>query len=212
MQRCLAAPIVASYESKNQPDRFANPPIPARARGKRFAFQNLDVRTRRWRAEQGRVVSNPEGLASRSQPASESAGWARPDLSLPHRNRGRSVTGPPASRPATQPSIRLDAKQGRAEEARARVRVVSDSGVIDVCDEERARRLYGSAPNAEPMVTHGGRLVAIFLRSFGDDRGQVAEACGQSTKTTWREPLDSCRPIIQHKRSCQFWPQPAVSK
>jgi hypothetical protein len=122
------------------------------------------------------------------------------------------MTGPPATRPRTQPSILHDEKESRAAEARRCVRIVSAFGVVDVCDEERARRLYAVAPNAELKLTHRGKLTAIWLHSVGDEQGHLAEAHGQSTRTTWREPLDGCRPIIQHKRSCQFWPQPAVSK
>jgi hypothetical protein len=120
--------------------------------------------------------------------------------------------GPPASRPCTPPSIRLDEKNGRVEKATRRVRIVSEAGVIDVCDEERARRVYAAAPNAELMFSHGGRLVAIWLHPIGDDQGHPVEAHGRSTRTTLREPIDGCGPIIQHKRGCRFWPQPAVSR
>ena len=123
------------------------------------------------------------------------------------------MTGPPAARPSTQPSIRLDEKQGRAAEARRRVRIVSAFGVVEMCDEERARRVYAGAPNAEAKVTHSGRLVAIYLGSFGDDRGHLGENHGRSTITTERV-RNEAGAFVGHARNLQHkphLPQPPVA-
>src|SRR5205823_5938768 len=57
-------------------------------------------------------------------------------------------------------------------------------------DSEEIRRLL-AAPNAEAVRTHGGKLVAIRLRSFGDDRGHTGERHGTSIITTQRVANDS---------------------
>jgi len=50
-----------------------------------------------------------------------------------------NVTGPPAVRPATEPTIRVVPKQARASGATRRVRIVNEDGVpIDKCEPDAA--------------------------------------------------------------------------
>lgn len=105
------------------------------------------------------------------------------------------MTGPPAERPDTQPSIRLDEKQGRAFDGTGTVRVFSGGDYLigklnSSRDAEQIRRLL-AAPNAVPVRKHDGRLVGIRLRSFGGDWGQSGEQHGRSTVTTERVRNDS---------------------
>jgi hypothetical protein len=82
------------------------------------------------------------------------------------------------------------------------VRVISDFGVVEICDEERARRVYGSASNAELKFSHRGRLVAIWLRSAGDDTGQLGEPHGRSTCTT-RRVCNDAGAFIGHDKNLE---------
>jgi hypothetical protein len=105
------------------------------------------------------------------------------------------VTGPPAERPDTQPSIRLDEKQGRAFDGTGTVRVFSEGNYLVAKlhasrDAEQIRQLL-AAPNAVPVRKHGGRLVGIRLLSFGNDWGQSGERYGRSTVTTERVRNDA---------------------
>ncbi len=99
--------------------------------------------------------------------------------------------GPPAARPITQPSVRSDEKQGRASRAARRVPVVDCFGAqIDLCDDLGLKK-YAKAENAEEIRSHGGKLVAIKLLSFGDDRRFSGEQHGRSTITTERVRNDA---------------------
>jgi hypothetical protein len=83
--------------------------------------------------------------------------------------------------------------------------------VVDVCDQSQLQKYLG-APNAEVIRAHSGRIVAIRLHSFGNDDGHSPERHGRSTVTTWREPLENARPLLQHKdQVCGTWPQPRAS-
>jgi hypothetical protein len=100
------------------------------------------------------------------------------------------MTAPPAARPLVKPSVRRDEKKGRASEGGGVVRVFSEYGYFITClnpsrDSEQIRHLL-DAPNAVPVLKHGGKLVAIKLLSFGDDRGHAGERHGRSTITTER--------------------------
>ena len=100
------------------------------------------------------------------------------------------MRGPPAERQESRTSIRLDAKQGREFDGGGAVRVFGEGGYFITHlhpgrDSEQIKRLL-DAPNAVPVRKHGGRLVAIRLRSVGDDRGQSSERHGRSTVTTER--------------------------
>lgn len=118
------------------------------------------------------------------------------------------MTGPPAERPNTQPSIRLDEKQGRAFDGAGSVRVFGAGDFFIVRlnssrDAEQIRRLL-AAPNAEAVRKHGGRLTGIKLLSFGNDWGQSGERHGRSTITTERVRNDDGRLIgssgnLKHK-------------
>jgi hypothetical protein len=96
------------------------------------------------------------------------------------------VTGPPATRPETQPTSRGVEKQARAYEGGRGVRIVGEAGVLlDVCQGEQLER-YLEAPNAEIKRSHRGRIVSIKLRSVGDDRTYSGERHGSSLVTTRR--------------------------
>jgi hypothetical protein len=121
---------------------------------------------------------------------------------------GHFMNSPPAARPDTQPSIRLDEKQGRVEVVGRGVRIVSASGAIVTNDQGTIRR-YLNAANAQPIRSHAGRLVAIKVHSFGDDRGHSGEQHGRSTITTRMEALSGSISVCQHKQQiCLTWPQP----
>jgi hypothetical protein len=70
------------------------------------------------------------------------------------------------------------------------VRIFGENGFFiarlnSLSDAEQIRRLL-AAPNAEPVVKHGGKLVGIRLLSLGDDRGHSDERHGTSIVTTER--------------------------
>jgi hypothetical protein len=117
------------------------------------------------------------------------------------------MTSPPAVRPNTQPSIRLDEKEGRASGAARRVRIVSDYGLVDTCssDDPRLQR-YLNAGNAEVIRTYTGKLVTIRLHSVANDHGHLGEGGGNSNITTCEERL-ACGPLLQHKPSRLYLPQ-----
>lgn len=117
------------------------------------------------------------------------------------------MTGPPASRPATEATIRVVEKQGRASEATRRVRIVNEDDVlIERCEPHRLDK-YLRAPNAVAIRKHNGQIVAIKLQSAGNDRGHLGENHGTSNVTIRQEPLES-GPLLQHKnRVCAEWPR-----
>jgi hypothetical protein len=57
---------------------------------------------------------------------------------------------------------------------------------LSKCDADRIER-YLSAPNVEIIRSNRGMLVAIKLRSVGDDSGHLGEQHGNSNKTTRME-------------------------
>ena len=100
------------------------------------------------------------------------------------------MTGPPTARSSSKTSLRRDEKQARAFERSGAVRVFSEHGFLVARlhlsrDAERLRKLL-AAPNAEPVRSHGGKLVGIRLLSAGDDRGHSGERHGSSIITTER--------------------------
>lgn len=100
------------------------------------------------------------------------------------------MTEPPASRRNAQTTFREVEKQARAFDGGGAVRVFGENGYFIMRlnssrDGEKIRRLL-AAPNAEPVRTHGGKLVVIRLLSVGDDRGHRGERHGSSIITTER--------------------------
>jgi hypothetical protein len=118
------------------------------------------------------------------------------------------VTGPPAERPDSHPSIRQDEKHGRVFDGTGTVRIFSDGDYLitklnSLRDAEQIRGLL-AAPNAVPVRKHCGKLVGIRLLSYGDDRRQSGERHGRSTVTTERVRNDTGRLIggdcnLKHK-------------
>jgi hypothetical protein len=100
------------------------------------------------------------------------------------------MTGPPFKRPKYKSSFRQDEKEGRAFDGGRRVRLFGNSGLVGTCQPHEVGR-YLDAPNAEPVMSHDGRLVAIKLHEFCDDRGQPGERRGRSTITTQRVRNDN---------------------
>lgn len=95
-------------------------------------------------------------------------------------------TGPPHAQQVANTTMRVVEKQARPFTTVARrVAIVSDAGDHFMCGAGCVQR-YLNAPNAELIVTHGGKLRAIKLHSVGDDRGHSAEHHGNSVFTTKR--------------------------
>lgn len=111
-------------------------------------------------------------------------------------------------------SLRRDEEKGRAFERGKTVRVVSETGFFlarldSIREAEQIRRLL-AAPNAVPVLQHGGALVAIRLMSLADDRCHAGERHGNSKYTTERVRNDSGQYVgtdtnLQHKKSCATW-------
>jgi hypothetical protein len=105
------------------------------------------------------------------------------------------MTKPAAATPPSQTSLRRDEKQGRVFERSGVVRVTSENEFLVETlrwgrDSRRIRCLL-EASNSLPVWTHGGKLVSIRLKSFGDDRGHSGEGHGTSTSTTERVRNDN---------------------
>ncbi len=120
------------------------------------------------------------------------------------------MTKPPVARPSTKPTIRVVEKKTREFTSARRVRVFNDEGVlIDLCPPDRLRR-YLDAPNAELVHSHGGKLIAVKLRSVGDERGHLGEKHGGNSRRTWLGQID---PRLMpgatygHSRACDQWPR-----
>lgn len=70
------------------------------------------------------------------------------------------------------------------------MRIVNEDGaLIGTCETRRSEQ-YLLAPNAVPIRKHNGQLVAIKLRSAGDDRGHLTEHHGGPNMTTRLESLE----------------------
>ena len=121
---------------------------------------------------------------------------------------------PPASRQDAQPTFREVEKQARAFDEGGAVRVFNENNyLVDrlnlLRDSEQVRRIL-AAPNAVPVRKRGGKLVAIRLQSFGDDRGHADEQHGRSTVTTERVRNDAGQYVgsennVKHKEMCKTW-------
>lgn len=91
---------------------------------------------------------------------------------------------------AAQTTFREVEKQTRAFERGGAVRVFGENGCFitrlnSSGDSQEIGRLL-AAPNAEPVRTHTGKLVAIRLLPCGDDFGHSGERHGNSNITTTR--------------------------
>ena len=83
--------------------------------------------------------------------------------------------------------IRVGEKQERVADGKRRVPVIDSMGrLLAIVREPNAIARHLSAPNAEPVRDRRGRLHAIKLASFADDRGNPGERHGSSLVTTKR--------------------------
>ena len=91
----------------------------------------------------------------------------------------------PAGAPETP--VRNGEKQTRVADGNRGVRVIDAmERLVAVIREPSAINRYLSARNAAAVCDHRGRLRAIRLASFGDDRGTAGERHGSSLITTER--------------------------
>lgn len=97
------------------------------------------------------------------------------------------MTRPPAIRAVSETPVGDGGKQAPASGRSRSVRVIGLFGqLVSVIREPAAISRYLSARNARPIRSHGGRLCAIQLSSFGDDRGEPGERHGSSLILTER--------------------------
>jgi hypothetical protein len=83
--------------------------------------------------------------------------------------------------------LRDGEKQSRAADRNRSVRVIDAVGrLVRVIREPEAIAKHLSAPNAQPIRSHGGRLCGIQLSSLADDRGAPGERHGSSLIPTER--------------------------
>jgi hypothetical protein len=96
-------------------------------------------------------------------------------------------------------------KQARATDLNGSVRVIDGFGrLVRVLREQEAIARHLLAPNARPIRSHSGRLRAIQLSAFGDDRGDPGERHGSSLIFTERLKNDrgayiGARIRVKHK-------------
>lgn len=100
------------------------------------------------------------------------------------------MTGPPTTRRDSKTTFREVEKQARAFESGGAVRVFGENGyfitLLNSLGDADKIHLLLDARNAVPVRSHGGKLLAIKLLSFGDDRGHSGERHGTSIITTER--------------------------
>jgi hypothetical protein len=89
-------------------------------------------------------------------------------------------------RPTSQPTFREVAKEARSP-AKTRKVSVFFGGHKEVLESESERfKTLLKAPNIDVVRAHSGKIVAVRLLSFDDQRGHSGERHGRSTVTTER--------------------------